>query len=279
MNTRYDPRFEDDPTPSRRVVEQYREVVDRDDHDLSLALVHYRGTREELDLGLEYCQSSDPLDRATGADVLAQLGWSDRTFLEESIAALIPLLKDPSALVTGCAAVALGHRSDPRAIPHLVEISGHDDAQVRYGVVFGLLGHEHPDAIRTLIDLSRDEDAEVRNWALFGLGSQIEADTPEIVETLFAGLEDPDDDARGEALVGLAARGDRRVVDAILREWDDEVIGMLSVKAAEKIGDPRLLPHLQGFLETLELADDPTFRQQLEQAIAACRPGAATGRP
>ena len=54
---------------------------------------------------------------------------------------------------------------------------------------------------------------------------------------------------------------------------------MLSVKAAEKIGDVRLLPHLQDFLETLELADDPTFRQQLEQAIAACRPGAATGGP
>ncbi len=272
MKTRYDLRFENDPTPSRRVVERYREVVDRDDHHLNLALVHYRGTREELELGLEYCRSSDPLDRMTGADVLAQLGWSDRTFLAESVEALIPLLKDADAGVAGCAGVALGHRSDPRAIPHLVEIAGHDDAQVRYGVVFGLLGHEHPDAIRMLIHLSRDVDPDVRNWALFGLGSQVETDTPEIVEALYQGLDDPGDEARGEALVGLAARGDSRVVDAILKEWEGEMIGMLSLEAAEKIGDPRLRPHLLSFLEAMELDDDPAYRGRLEQAIAACGP-------
>ena len=271
MKKRYDSRLENDPTPSRLVVEKYRQVIGQDDHDASLALVSYRGGREEFELGLEYCKSSDPLDRATGAEVLAQLGWGDRTFLEESVAVLIPMLKDTSAFVVDCAAVALGHRSDPRAIQPLVAISAHEDPGVRLGVVFGLLGHEDPEAIGALIRLSSDSDADVRNWALFGLGSQIETDTPEIRDALFAGLNGPGDEARGEALVGLANRADPRVVDAILKEWEGPTISTLSLEAAGKTGDPRLLPQLEGFLETMNLEDDSSFRRQLEDSIAACK--------
>jgi HEAT repeat protein len=235
-----------------------------------LSLVHYRGTREEYDLGLEYCKSSDPDDRATGADVLAQLGWGDEAFLQETVSVLIPMLQDSDAYVSYCAAVALGHRWDPKAIPHLIEISEHKDPQVRNGVVFGLLGHEDPEAIHALIRLSRDSDDEVRNWALFGLGAQIDTDTPEIRNALFKGLNDPGDEARGEAMVGLAKRGDPRVVDSILKEWEGKMIGILSLQAAETIGDSRLLPHLEGFQKTMEL-EDTLYKKQLEEAIVACR--------
>jgi len=270
MKTRHDEQFENDSTPSRSLVEKYRATVGEDDHDASLALVHYRGGSEEYQIGLEYCKSSDPLDRATGADVLAQLGWQDHTFLDETVDVLIPMLKDSNDLVANFAAVALGHRDHPKAIPHLVEISEHNNPVVREGVVFGLLGHEDPQAVCTLIRLSRDSSEDARNWALFGLGSQIETDTPEIRDALFDGLNDPYDEARGEALLGLALRGDARVVDAILQEWEGETISFLSVEAAQEIGDSRLLPDLKQFLETMDLEDDSWYQEQLELSIAAC---------
>ncbi len=52
MKTRYNEHFESNRTPSRSVVEAYREVVANEDRDVSLALVHYRGTCEEYELGL-----------------------------------------------------------------------------------------------------------------------------------------------------------------------------------------------------------------------------------
>lgn len=272
MKTRYSKKFEGNLTPSRAVLEHCREVGESVHYDDGVALLQYRGTHTEYGLGLEYCESLDPLDRALGADLLGQLGWGDQTFLEESVHALIPMLKDTDARVVFSAAFALGHRSDPQAIPHLLEIAKHENSDVRHGVVFGLLGHEDLDAIQALIYFTKDTDAEVRNWALFGLGMQIETDTSEIRTALFEGLQESDVEARGEAMVGLAVRGDARVVDAILNEWDsEEMISQLSIEAAGAIGDPRLLPDLQGFLEKMELDDDSVFRDYLVDAIASCQ--------
>ena len=107
----------------------------------------------------------------------------------------------------------------------------------------GLLGQEHTDAINTLINLAKDSDTDVRNWALFGLGSQIDINTPEIRNALFEGLDEVDDEACSEALIGLATRGDPRVVDAILKEWEGDSISQLSIEAAENIGDLRLFSY------------------------------------
>lgn len=272
MRKRFNLKLENDSTSSQIVAERYRLAIDQEEHDESLVLIHYRGTEDEFTLGVEYSDSDDPLDRATGADILGQLGWTDQAFLEESVKVLIPMLKDSDAFVAYCAAIALGHRSDPQAVPYIIEVSSHEDSQVRYGVVSGLLGQEAPEAIDTLILMSADPDTDVRNWALFGLGSQIDIDTPEIRRALFDGLNDPDEEARGEAMVGLALRGDSRVVDAILKEWEGEFIGKLSIEAAENIGDTRLLSRLTGFLKTMDLEDDPLYREQIEQAVAACSP-------
>jgi hypothetical protein len=67
---------------------------DSDEVDL-LAIVQYRGGPEEFRAGLALLASSDPRERVAGADILAQLGWQDRTFLEESVDALLCALRDP----------------------------------------------------------------------------------------------------------------------------------------------------------------------------------------
>lgn len=273
MKERFSEAMEAVETASRTIVEQYRKVVADDDHDASLSVVQYRGGREELDLGIEYARSADPLDRMVGAEVLSQLGWSDRTFLDESVEALIALLEDTDPSVVEAAAYGLGHRADERAVPHLIRLAGHDSSEIRLGMVYGLTGQEDPETIKTLIRMSSDPDEGVRDWATFGLGTQIETDTPEIREALHVRLSDEDAETRGEALVGLAKRRDPRVVPAILKEWEQhDETGILSIEAAETMGDPVLLPQLEKFLATMEWSeDDSYFKSQLERAIVACR--------
>lgn len=277
MKTRYNELHESDATPSREVVQKYRELVhddDRDGHDVSLALVHYRGGEVEFQLGKEYSLSEDAADRATGADILAQLGWNDRTYMEESVEILIRLLDDRDSYVLYCAAVGLGHRAAASAIPSLLRHVGHPDPLVRYGVVHGLSGLEDDRAIDALIRLAGDEDGDVRNWAVFGLGSQIETDTPEIRSALRQALDDPDDDVRGEALVGLATRGDASVIPALLNEWRDGDVSVLSLEAAEECRDPSLGERLSQLAEILEIDDESYLAGKLAAAIEACAPKA-----
>ncbi|MBI5091743.1 MAG: HEAT repeat domain-containing protein [Candidatus Hydrogenedentes bacterium] len=264
-------RYDSDTTPSRVVAERYRAAIGEDKSKASLALIHYRGGQEEFDLGVEYAKSPDPLERVTGADILAQLGWDDRTFLDESVRALLSMLDDANDEALSAAAIALGHRGDPRSIPALVCLSEHPNADVRYGVVFGLLSHSQPDAIRAMIALARDPDLGVRNWATFGLGSQVEDDTSEIRAALRANLTDTDHEIRGEAIVGLANRKEPDIIDILIREWESsDVVSVLSLEAAETAADARLVRYLERFRTDLSLDDDSYFRSVLEDAIKAC---------
>ena len=114
-------------------------------------------------------------------------------------------------------------------------------------------------AIAALIELSSDPDYDVRNWATFGLGSQIDTDTPAIREALWARLEEPEDEVRGEAWVGLARRGDVRVAAALLRELELHEVDVLRewylmfaaaeavVTDAQKTGRREWLPVLKKF--------------------------------
>ncbi|TLD70516.1 lyase [Phragmitibacter flavus] len=274
MKTRHDERYEGDPTPSREVAQRCREAIDDDDRDVLLALLHYRGGDEEFRLGRDYSRSDDAGNRAIGADILAQLGWSDHTFQDESVAILTELLGDSDPHVIHRAAVGLGHRSAESAISALVSLSMHSDPLVRYGVVFGLSGHQDPRAIEALIELTRDADRDVRSWAVFGLGSQIDTDSPDIRDALRQALRDADHEIRGEGLVGLARRGDSALLPELINEWRDDEVSILSIEAAEQTRDPRLYHRLKSFTEILTLDDDPYFARRLADAIEACKPKA-----
>jgi HEAT repeat protein len=274
MKTRHREYHENDRTPSREIAQRYRASMHGDDREVSLTLLHYRGGEEEFALGKEYSLSDDPGDRMTGADILAQLGWNDRTFLRESVEILIGLLDDPDVSVVRGAAIGLGHRAEASAIPHLLKHVDHADPQVRYGVVSGLSGHDDVQAIDALIRLARDDDHDVRDWAVFGLGMLTEADSPEIRQALRQALHDPDHEIRGEALVGLAKRGDSSVVPALLHEWEADVVSILSIEAAEESRDARLYHRLKQLCDLLPLDHDPYFAGRLAEAIEACKPKA-----
>ncbi len=262
--------FEDDQTPSR--VERYRATIEQDEDWEVLRPVHRRGGGTEFALAAEYCASDDPLDRRVGTDILSELGTerAGGTFIEESVELLIPMLADPESTVVANAAHSLAHRGNPTAIPH--DISEHPEVEVRNGVTHALLGHEDPEAIRTLIRLSTDSDASVRDWALFGLGTQIDTDTPDIRDALAVGVGDDNGDARAEAQVGLARRGDDRVVEALLAELQRPQVGSLSLEAAAAIAAPQLAAPLQELQDRWASHGDleEPFATLIREAIATC---------
>jgi len=175
-------------------------------------------------------------------------------------------------------ATAFGHLSDPRGIPALHALRDHPDEDVRYAVVFGLLGQDDDLAVETLVELSRDSDADVRDWATFGLGTQIERDDAQIREALVGRLDDLDDDRRGEALRGLAARGDARAIPRLLIELDSDaelddpsMVEEALLAFAARTPDPRLCRHVErARQEWDEACPGEPMPDDLREAVEAC---------
>lgn len=216
---------------------------------LAIARLHSLASHEVLAAALAACNDVDPLKRRVGAAVLGQLGHSrvgfgPVFFAEERYDGLASLLAneregpgDPGVLNDVC--IALGHLHDPRAIPALLELWQHPNADVRLGVVSGLSEHAIPEAITGLIALSSDSDEHVRDWATFELGQMITTDTPAIRAALYARLDDPCIDARNEAIEGLATRCDDSVLPVLIRELHDQVALPL-LDAATALARPEL---------------------------------------
>ncbi len=177
----------------------------------------------------ELSGSSEEKSRDTAATILGQ-GWVGTKFTSDRCAEILlqMLAKEPSPSVLASIIFALGHLHDSRAVEPLVILRTHPDAHVRYAVVSSLCGHDDSQAIGAMIACSSDPDRDVRNWATFGLGAQIETDTPAIREALIARLDEEDDEIRGEAIVGLARRGDFQVLAPLLKELNSHEPEVLS---------------------------------------------------
>src|SRR5262245_6836762 len=142
------PFFSKDGRTSAELIRLARESTDEDARWEAIAVLHFRGSTAEYGAAETLALDPDPACRRLAADIMGQLGWDDRTFLDESVGVLLRLLRDPDQAVVAAAAMALGHRQHPGAIPRLIELVGHSDADVRLGVVNGLSFHDDPGAIR-----------------------------------------------------------------------------------------------------------------------------------
>jgi HEAT repeat protein len=180
------------------------------------------GTREVFERAAEWCESDDPLVRARGADVLAQLGktvdFTSNRFPEESYSLITELVqreKEPRPLAADI--YALGRLDNPLAVPLITKFCSHADPEVRLSAAFALSCFPNdPLSVANLQKLTGDMDDDFRDWATFGLGVQGDMDSVEIREALVRCLNDPDEDVCEEAMVGLAKRKDERVVPALL---------------------------------------------------------------
>lgn len=196
------------------------------------------GSREIFEKAATWCQSENALQRARGADVLAQLGrtWEhpSNNYPEESFTvvadlAVVETVREPLS----SAIHALGHLGDLRAVPIIVRYDSHIDSEIRFAVACacGSFGNDQS-AAETLLKLMRDEDDDVRDWATFGLGTQSELDTPAIREALFAALGDSCEEVKREALAGLARRRDRRILPLLCTQLQQPEIDVLTIEAA-----------------------------------------------
>jgi HEAT repeat protein len=253
------------------LVALYLRDPESDEAGQALGIVQYRGGKEEFDIAAELASSSLAQERRVAADILAQLGWQDRTYLDESIELLLRLLDDPEERVLQAAAIACGHRKSPLCVSRLVDLAKHPSAGVRYGVSYGLAGQDEPDAVTALVLLSKDDDRDVRDWATFALGSQTELDTPDLREALRARLRDNDPEVRGEALVGLGGRHDEQLKSAILEELSGEFHGDWVLEAAEAIADPDFVPALTSMRARMSADSPERFFARRESAVLACQ--------
>lgn len=236
------------------------------EHVISL---HRDGSRQALLEALRLSTSDLPAERQLGADVLGQLGGTDRRlYALDSIPAISKLLHDTEPEVISSAVSALGHlrhEIDPSTLTSLV---AHSSEDVRFALAIALPSCGGALAGALLIQLMEDASDDVRNWATFGLGTTLDDDSPEIREALLQRTGDSHDETRCEALVGLGARRDLRVLEPLLRELRAESVGTLAVEAARDIGLPELLPALEALAGWWDA--DPAL---LSEATAACRRG------
>lgn len=200
--------------------------------------LHAIGSREVFEKAARWCGSGDALERARGADVLAQLGKAEdqptSRFADESFMILAAMaLNEQESQPLSSAIYALGHLADARAVPLVAHYSSHADARVRIAVAYacGCMPDE-PLAMDALLGLMEDEDADIRDWATFGLGTLSDLDSPRIREQLAAALNDPSEDVRLEALAGLARRRDVKVLPALIAGLEQAEVDDMILEAA-----------------------------------------------
>jgi HEAT repeat protein len=230
--------------------------------------------RDALEAGVELL-SGDPAMRLVGCDLLGLLcnpdehGWSS-----EVAAALIELAKsEVDGKVCDALSIAMGHTADKDCVPSLIGLSNHRESYVRRSAVSALPfcagGTDAPvSMVETLLSRMDDEDGGVRDWATFGLSRLLPIDSVTIRDAFVEHLDDNDQDAQIEAVMGLARRRDLRAIPALtelLRSGGDDSTVLL---AARYLADHRLLP----YLVAIELDEGDYRNVRLAAAIRACDP-------
>jgi len=245
-----------------------------------LSLLQRRGSAGMLGELRVLARSANAHRRALAMHIAAQLHApaaagrpATRAFApEETAAMLVAGLSDPNPRVLQAAVFGLAHRPAPAALPLLVRLTGHPDSRIRLALARVLGSYLEPDATAALARLARDRDDDVRDWATFGIGALRDTDDDAIRSLLWANAHDLDRDVRGEAVVGLARRGDARVVDLLKTRLADGDCRGYELEAVLEMPRAELLGPLQALLAATERSrgHSGAWIGELLDAIEAC---------
>lgn len=230
-----------------------------------IAEIHYRGRRFEFEKAKELLTSKDALWREIGADILGQLGYKSKSFIDESVTLLLGLVNDENEDVIRSVLYALGHRYESRCVPYIVKYAKHKNKEIRHALAVALGTFEEQEAIEALIILCQDEDFDTRNWATFSLGRQCETNTEEIRDTLYENLKDEEKEVRGEALLGLALRKDMRVKEAIIEDLKNDFYGSWVFSSIVEMPDKEYMKLFETYILTLDISDKKAFKRDIEE--------------
>jgi HEAT repeat protein len=127
-----------------------------------------------------------------------------------------------------------------------------------------------------LLALSQDADDDVRDWATLGLGTQVLLTAAEQFfrtstrtrNALYDRVTDSNPAVRGEALVGLARRGEPNVITLIEEELRGYSVSPSTIEAACIVADPQLVAALSSLASWWD--ED---KRCLSEAIDLCSSG------
>ena len=269
-----------DPMGKRSARQLVRMALRGWGRDRSWSAIHalrLRGSPETLALAQSLARSPNVRRRVLGLHLAAQLRQRQRDARWDSVEyaveatqqLLLAGLRETHPEVLRAAISGLGHRPHPDALDGVLAQAAHRSAEIRFDVAVALGHYADPRAVAALLKLARDPDDDVRDWATFSIGTMHEVDTPAVREALWHNLRDADRDVRGEAIVGLAARGDPRAVDYLKGQLGADCL-VYELIAAEKLASRDLLGELQGLLPAAGGADvDGGWLRHLLEAIKA----------
>lgn len=207
-----------------------------------------------------------------GLDMLGMLATRDGRWTSELVRHANRLSTSTDEDTRWSAAHAVSGLEQEDVLETLLSLAEDSDSDVRWQVALGLpkvlSKYRDRRGINALLKLMNDSDPEIRDWSAFGVGSQIGIDSSEIREALASHIYDEGKDTAGEAILGLARRGDDRAFEPIRQRLTDGNPGNLIVEAAGQLGDPRLLPALRALKET-GWTDD-IKPGVLDEAIRSC---------
>ena len=78
-----------DPRSTAELVALYLRDPESDEAGRALGIVQYRGGKEEFEIATRLAASNLARERRAAADILAQLGWQEETYLSESVEILL----------------------------------------------------------------------------------------------------------------------------------------------------------------------------------------------
>ena len=243
--------------------------------------IHSRGTRDTLEILLKLASRPDGDAKLLACDSLSQLGYPQRDedghfpFSKETVPVFLSLLKSSDDRLVSGATTALGHEGLDGLVHEVQPLVDHPSSRVRFSLAFTLGGRYDNASVDMLVVLSSDRDNDVRNWATFGLGTQSHRADEVVLEALRQRMYDPHEETRGEALAGLAAKGDPMGKQAVLHELESRVLATLVIQAAESYADPMFLPALTRWRSKIDEGDrkDKWFIAPLDDAINTCTRG------
>jgi len=165
----------------------------------------------QIEEALDLLTSDNPSDRRRAANAIGIVADRAEPPARKRLARLLmgALDHETEEGVQVQLLLALGNTWHRPAVQLVERFVGSNSARVRLAAAKALFGcvDETARAIPALIGLSGDRSRQVRNWSCAGLRIAVELFShrdPAIAQALVARMRDPDDEVRGEALLGLS---------------------------------------------------------------------------